>query len=84
MKIFVEAQVRNRKGGWSAHDIHTGLTGHGIDRESSLDSLQKAIAAWCIGLSKAGYLEAALSKRALQVDREGDGLVVVVKQSPQA
>lgn len=81
MKVFVDAQLRNRKGGWAAHDIRTGLTGHGIDKESSLDSLQRAVSAWCAGLSKAGYLETALSNKALQVDRDGDGFMVVVRQS---
>ena len=81
MKVFVDAQIRNRKGGWAAYDIHTGLTGHGIDKEGSLDSLQKAVYAWCVGLNKAGYLETALSSKALQVDRDGNGLVVVVKES---
>ncbi len=81
MKVFVDAQIRTRKSGWAAHDIRTGLTGHGIDKEGSLDSLQKAVSAWCVGLNKAGYLEVALSRKAFQVDRDGDGLVVVVRES---
>ena len=81
MRVFVDAQLRIRKGGWAAYDICTGLTGHGVDKEGSLDSLQRAVLAWCVGLNKAGYLEAALSSKAFQVDRHGDGLVVVVRQS---
>ena len=80
MKVFVEALVRSRKGGWAAYDMYTGLTGHGIDKEGSLDSLQKAVSAWCIGLNKAGYLEVALSNMEFQVDRDGDGLVIVVRE----
>ena len=81
MRVFVDAKLRSRKNGWAAHDMCTGLAGHGIDRDSALDSLQRAVSAWCAGLLKVGYLEAAILERALRVDRDGDGIVVIVRST---
>ena len=79
MRVYISAHLRSRMGGWAAHDTCLGLTGHGIDKESALDSLQRAVSAWCAGLNRSGYLETALSRKKLDVDRNGDGIVVIVR-----
>ena len=79
MKVFIEAQVKDWRFGCAAYDHRTGLTGYGIDEESALDSLQRAVAAWCNGLSQIGFLETSLTKKSIPVEPAGEGIIVVVK-----
>jgi hypothetical protein len=77
MKLVIECDVSQRRGGVSATARQLGLTGHGHDRDAALASLRRAAAAWAMGLTLAGRLAEALGRRGVRCeDKDSEGWVI--------
>ena len=75
MKLFIEAQIQEIRGGYEARSATLELCGHGENSDRALRSLSTAVAAWGEGLRQAGVLEEVLDRRS--VSHHGDGPVEV-------
>jgi len=79
MKVVVRAEFQRIRAGVEARCSALRLSGHGRDTKDATESLRRGILAWCVGLEQAGELEQALKRRGLEWEKDGNGLVVVVK-----
>jgi hypothetical protein len=68
MNVVIPARLATRRGGLVAWSESVGLTGHGSDEASAMQSLERAARAWCVGLRAAGELERCLSRRGVSYE----------------
>lgn len=77
MRLVIECDVSQRRGGISATARQLGLAGHGLDRAGALASLRRAAAAWVLGLAVADRLVEALARRGIRCEDSGsEGYVI--------
>ena len=77
MRLVIECDVSQRRGGVSATARQLGLAGHGVDQDGALTSLRRAAAAWVMGLTVADRLAEALARRGIRYeDSESKGYVI--------
>ena len=75
MRLVIECDVSQRRGGYAAAARQLGLAGHGLDQDGALASLRRTIAAWVMGLAAAGWLAEALAGRGVRCeDKNAEGL----------
>jgi hypothetical protein len=72
MRVVIPARIAPRRGGLVAWAESVELTGHGYDETSAIQSLQRAVRAWCVGLSAAGELERCLARRGIEYQEGGE------------
>lgn len=77
MKLVIEYDVSQRRGGVSATARQLGLAGHGLDRDGALASLRRAAAAWVMGLTAADRLAEALAQRGIRCEDPGSEEYVI-------
>jgi hypothetical protein len=77
MRLVIECDVSQRRGGVSATARQLGLAGHGLDRDGALASLRRAAAAWVMGLTVADRLAEALARRDIRCEDSGsEGYII--------
>lgn len=77
MRLVIEYDVSQRRGGVCATARQLGLAGHGFDRDGALASLRRATAAWVMGLTAAGRLAEALVRHDIRCeDAEAEGYII--------
>jgi hypothetical protein len=77
MRLIIEYDVSQRRGGLSATARQLGLAGHGVDQDGALASLRRAAAAWVMGLTVADRLAEALARRGIRCEDPGsEGLAI--------
>lgn len=74
MKVFADAELCPIKAGVEARIASVRLAGHGYDSDMAIDSLRRAMMAWCRGLARLGELERALRARGLTWEADGDAV----------
>lgn len=80
MRILVDVEVRNCRGGVEARSPVLRLTGHGINEDEAMRSLRAGIVAWCSGLRSIGRLEQRLKDKALKWEPNGQLLTVEMEK----
>lgn len=78
MKISFDVQLREGRSGVEARNVILGLTGHGIKQDAAVESLQRGILAWCLGLRKAGILENVLERKGITFHRDGNSIDIEI------
>jgi hypothetical protein len=82
MRVVLETDVSQRRGGVSATARQIGLAGHGYDLEAALASLHRAVAAWIMGLTAADRLTEALTTRGIRCEeRESEGFLIDLRMT---
>jgi hypothetical protein len=81
VKIQVEVEFGQIKGGVSARAPQVGLAGHGLDREEALEALLAALKAWAGGLNRVHLLAKALKHRSIAFDDNGSALTIDIVPS---
>jgi hypothetical protein len=77
MRVVVEYEMSQRRGGLQATSQQLRLTGHGTGEEEALANLRRAAAAWVLGLTLANRLDDALRRHGIRCDEhEMAGLVI--------
>ena len=76
MRLVVGASLSPIKGGIEARCSELKICGHGMERVQAVESLKRSVAAWCVGLQRAGLLEQAIAERGL-VSEESDASIEV-------
>ncbi len=84
MRIVIQASLEPTKGGTLARGIQIGVASRGDQRDDAIAALQRAAAAWCHGLNLRGELPAALDRRGITWERDGDGITVEVQPLPSS
>jgi hypothetical protein len=68
VKLILETDLSQRRGGIAATARQIGLAGHGGDRDTALASLRRVAYAWVMGLTAAGCLTEALARCGIRCD----------------
>jgi hypothetical protein len=79
MRVIVGATLRPIKAGIEARSPLLQLVGHGSDSGTAVESLTRAVRAWCSGLQRRGELEAALRRSGVRWEPIGAELEVEVE-----
>lgn len=78
MRVLIEASVIQTQRGVLAQCKKLRLTGGGRRDEEAMESLRRAVTAWCTGLERQHALDGALQRRGLQWAADDGPLVVEV------
>lgn len=78
VRVSVEATVMETQRGVLARCKKLRLTGSGASDDEAMESLRRAVTAWCTGLQRQHALDSSLQRRGIQRTPDDGPLVVEV------